>query len=646
VERLLESRGLAALGIGFAVFTVLLAARQLGLLESFELSAYDSFVRGRPPPQDAPPVTMVWVTEREVQELGHPLEDRLIAGALSNLMRHGPRAIGVDIYRDHPRGEGWNELREVFLSNPQIVIVEKRPEGDQPPVGPPSFLPDHSQVGFADLVMDLDGVARRGLLMLWEGDQHFVSLSLQLALRYLLVEGITMGPSAENPEWVAIGPTSLPPVDPNFGGYRGEDAGGYQFVFDYRHDGGFPGFTFQELLDDDFDSALVRGKVVIIGTASASVKDDFQIPSGFRWSDSHVHGAELHAHAVDQLIRYAHAADQPISVWSDRVEIAWILAWCLVAALLGVRVQSTVGLLATTVGGLGVLIGGAYTAFVRSLWVPVVPPALGWVTCIGFAVGLVIQRERAERRKLEGIFGKFMSPKLAESLWDNRDIFWHGDRPRPQRATASILLSDLFGYTTRSEKAEAGEVMDWLGTYTEKMTDLVDQHDGMVHDFLGDGLMASFGLPVPRESEEELDSDAVSSVECALAMGDALEELNEVWKRDGRPTARLRVGVLTGPVVIGAIGGTERLKYAAVGNTVNTAARLEAFDKLSFERDVESTCRVLIGQATLDRLGGRFETECLGDHVLKGKGDAVTIYRVLGRRYEVSLTSAEEEGGG
>jgi adenylate cyclase len=89
------------------------------------------------------------------------------------------------------------------------------------------------------------------------------------------------------------------------------------------------------------------------------------------------------------------------------------------------------------------------------------------------------------------------------------------------------------------------------------------------------------------------------------------------------------VGILTGPAAVGHIGSSDRMKYATVGNTVNTAARLETHDKLGFEEE-DSTCRILIGQATLDCLGEGFETRCIGDHVLKGRGAAVTIHRVYG----------------
>jgi adenylate cyclase len=585
-------------------------------------------VRLRPPLANAPAVSMVWIGEREIQELGHPLEDRLLVRALENLLAHGPRAVGIDVYRDRPVGEGGAELERLFREHPELVIVEKLADPQNPPVPPPAYLVGGPQVGFADHMVDADGVARRGFLYLWDDQgQAHLSLSFQLARRVLFAEGLREEPAPENPEWLRLGAASLPPLDGDFGGYKGAPEEGYQFAFDFRRAASFPGIGFREALDGTFDPELVRGRAVLIGTASLSVKDDFQTPL------TRMYGAELHAHAVDQLVRYARGQDRPLAALSEGGERAWILSWCLLGALAGVHVPSSLGLAASAASGLAALLSGAYLAFVQAWWIPVVPSAAGWLASLGLGVGWMIQRERADRRKMRGIFDKFLSRKLAESLWQKRDTIWRGGRPLPQRACATILMSDLFGYTTRAEKAEPSDVMDWLGTYTDRMAQLVEEYDGMVHDFLGDGLMASFGLPFPRESEAEIDADAVRAVDCALAMAAALEELNAQWRRAGRPTARLRIGILTGTVVVGAIGSAERMKYAAVGDAVNTASRLESFDKEGFEQDPHGF-RVLIGQATLERLGGRFESECLGDHLLKGKGARVTIHRVYGRRGE------------
>lgn len=625
----------AALLIGVTVFAAVIAIRSAGWLVSGELWAYDNFLRSRRA-ESEPVVAMVWVTEQDIQRYGHPLEDRQMAQALEAILAGGPRAVGIDIYRPGPSGEGWDDLARIFASNPQLVVVEKLPDATDPGVTAPSFLQDRGQVGFADALADEDGVARRMPLFLAYEDLYLASFSVRLAIRFLAYEQIAMGPDPECLECIMFGPTSVRPLDPHFGGYHGMQAEGHQTLIDYRHWEGFPSTTFGEVIEGRYDPALFRDKVVIVGTAASSVKDSFQIPSGFARSGSasgaRVYGAAVHAHVVDQLVRYGRGQDRPMRSWSTPLEVLWILLWSLGGAMTGVYIRQTLGLLAATAGGLGVLVGGLLIAFGFSWWLPVVPSAMGWLGSLGVGVTFVIQQERTDRRKMRGIFDKFLSPKLAESLWENKEIFWHGDRPRPQRAVATILMSDLFNYTTRSEKAEPSDVMEWLGVYTDRMTQLVDQHGGMVHDFLGDGLMASFGLPFPSEDEAAIDADAARAVECALAMGEVVRELNKDWNRDGDPGAdlRLRVGLMTGPLVVGAIGGVDRMKYAAVGDVVNTAARLEAFDKDSFARE-DSAWRILVGQGTRDRLDDRFETSCLGGHPLKGKNEKVIIHRVHGR---------------
>ena len=175
--------------------------------------------------------------------------------------------------------------------------------------------------------------------------------------------------------------------------------------------------------------------------------------------------------------------------------------------------------------------------------------------------------------------------------------------------------------------------MEWIGEYMNAMARLVEQHGGMVNDFIGDGLMANFGVPVARTSEESIDADATNAVNCALAMGRELARLNVRWRERGSPTGRIRIGILTGPAVVGSLGSADRLKYTAVGDVVNTAARLESFDKESFELDPEqSVCRILVGEPTWRRLGDGFRRYCIGSHVLKGRGEPVIIHHILGRR--------------
>jgi len=138
--------------------------------------------------------------------------------------------------------------------------------------------------------------------------------------------------------------------------------------------------------------------------------------------------------------------------------------------------------------------------------------------------------------------------------------------------------------------------------------------------------------------------DAVSAVECALAMGDTLRELNRRWRAEGRPTTGMRVGIFTGPAVAGSLGSAERSEYVVVGDTINTASRLESFDKELFPPDHDiAPCRILIGETTLAVLGDRFKTEAVGEVALKGKAHRVGIYRVVGRAAPIVGEAATSE---
>lgn len=639
LRRLMRHRTAVALLIGVGVFEVLFGLRSAGFLESLELGAYDNLLRLRPTTGQTPVVTHVWVTEEEIRVLGHPMQDQTMAKALRILAELGPRAIGVDIYRDVPTGTGWDELAEVFLENPQITIVEKLGDASHPGVPGPAFLPDKGQIGFADLMIDRDGVGRRGFLWLWgEDGTANTSFALQLALRFLDAEGIGPGPDPDDPEFIRLGATTIFPLEPDLGGYVDADAGGYQFLLDYRQAAAdFPEMQLLDVLTGQIDPDLIRDRVVIIGTRSASVKDDFQSPTSLFFSEGgRIYGAAVHAQIVDQLVRLARGQDKVMGSYDDRAETLWLLAWCLLGALIGARVQSPLGLLIAILVGSGVLVGSGYVSFITGRWIPTVPPFIGGIGSLLVVVAYVIQQERADRLKAMNLFGRFVSRKLAADIWKNRDLFMEGGRPKPQRITVTVMFTDLSGYTGTSEKREPAEVMQWIGGYMDRMANLVEEHGGIVNDFLGDGLMASFGVPIPSATEEEMNRDACNAVECALEMGETLDELNEDWRRHGESTARVRVGIYTGLAVVGTIGSEDRLKYATVGNTVNTASRLESFDKDSFrEEEGRTSCRVLIGDPTWRRLGDRFATRCLGDHILKGKSEAVTIHRVIGRRSPV-----------
>ena len=211
-----------------------------------------------------------------------------------------------------------------------------------------------------------------------------------------------------------------------------------------------------------------------------------------------------------------------------------------------------------------------------------------------------------------------------------RDAFLHGGRPRPRAATITVMMTDLAGYTAVSESLEPARLMEWINGYLEAMAKLVGRHGGVVDDYAGDGIKANFGVPLPRSSEAEIDADAVAAVECALAMEAEVEALNRHAVLRSLPPVRVRIGLHTGPAILGVIGGSEHLKFTSVGDTVNTAARLESYQPDEWVAE-PSRVRILVGEATFRRLGGAYLADPLGKVELKGKAEPVSAFRIRGR---------------
>jgi adenylate cyclase len=629
--------GLAALGIGAGVAAAVGAVRQAGWLQAVELAAYDRFAawRARAADPSELPVALVAIREQEIAAHGHPLPDAVLARALERIAAAEPAAIGVDLYRAPPAAgaerAGWETLARA-AADPRLVWIEKHAAEGEPGVPPPGFAAQ-DQVGFSDLPLDPDGVLRRGLLFLWsEQGEPALSLPLQLALRALRAEGLGLGEDPGDPERVRLGAASLAPLEPDDGGYVGADAGGFQWLLDWRRaPGSFPRFALDDLLAGRVPDAALAGRAVIVGTDAPSVKDEFRTAHS---GGAPLAGIEVHAHALDQLLRLARGAAAPARFPGAAGEAAWLLAWSLCGALGAglVRAPAALALLAGAL--LAALAGSGAALFRAGIWVPVVPPALAALGSLGLVVAEAVRRERAERALVMDLFGRFVSRGVARELWQRRAEFMDGGRPRPQRLVVTALLSDLKGYTSAAEKMDPTELMAWVNEYMDAMTEVIEAHGGFVDDYSGDGIKANFGVPFARATPAQVGEDARAAVRCALAMGRELERLCARWAAEGRPQALMRIGAHTGEVIAGSVGSARRMKYTTVGDTVNTAARIESFAKEEFEAEVArgggARFRILISEATHGLLGRGFDCEFLGEHVLRGRAEPLGIHRVRG----------------
>lgn len=625
-----------ALLISSLVVLGIIALRTGGALESLELTAYDWYLRAQPATSMDRRIVLVTITEEDIQRLGHwPLTDATVADALTRLLAYRPRAIGLDLYRDLPVPPGRSDLDAVLKADRRVVVVTKIGEGTSDGIPPPSALANSDQVGFSDVVVDRGGIVRRGLLFLDRRDTIAYSFALRLALLYLQAENIGPQSDSRNPEHLRLGRTTIRPLEAHEGPYARADTGGYQFLLDFHGlPRGFPSFSFRHLLEDRIEPAALRDAIVILGVAAEGSKDFFYTPySRGRDADQQISGIALHGHIASQLLRMALEGASPLRAVEAGHAALWIALWSLLGGVAGLASRSAWRFALIAGGGLLALGGLVYVGFRLGWWVPLIPPALGWFGAATLVTAYTSYWEKAQRAQLMGLFSRHLSPEIADAVWRQRHEFLDGGRPRPQRLTATVLFTDLVGYTSLSEDRSPQSLVEWLNVYMEAMAQPVIENDGLINQYIGDSIMALFGAPFPRATAAEVSRDAVNAVECALGMERNLQALNRRWQSEGLPTAAMRIGIFTGPVVGGSVGSAQRLAYTVIGDTVNTASRLESYAKdLFFDDPLGHPCRILIGATTASHLGERFELEAVGEVELKGKQRKVAIYRVVGHR--------------
>lgn len=624
------------LALIFVALTMLALSlvRMAGYLELAELTAHDLLLTAAArSTTDTSPVVLVGVTEEEIQSLGQwPLTDAVLAGTIERLLSLEPRVIGVDIYRDQPVPPGGEQLDTLIAASDRVTFIHKIGGGVAIPIQPPAVLRGTDNIGFSDMVIDPDGTVRRGLLFLDDGEQFYYSLPLVLVLKYLAYDGIFPQAGEPDPTHMRLGETTIPPFEANDGAYIDADAGGYQFLLNFA--GGskpFRQFSLTDVMDSDAVGEVVRDSIVILGVTADSVKDAFVTPLSHGDTDeSAMPGITLHAHIVAQLLRMAREGEQPLRGLADHWEYLLIFIWGMLGALAAVYVRQFWRFALVILGGLGVIVTVPYIALLNQLWLPLIPPLLAWVLSAGLVMVLMRGSERSQRKQLMELFSRNVSADVAAEIWKQRDQFLEGGRLAAREVTATVLFSDLENFTPVSEKLGPARLMEWLNHYMETMAGLVMRYGGIVDDYYGDAIMADFGVPLVRNSEAEIDEDVRSAVDCALAMRGVVAQLNRENRAQDLPPVRMRVGICTGPMVAGFLGNSQRMKYTTIGDTVNTASRLESYGKeLPPMTAVEGDCRILVSATTAARLGKAYRLEAVGDLVLKGKAAPVSVFKVL-----------------
>jgi adenylate cyclase len=407
---------LVVLSISLGVIGV----RGLGVLEPLELVAYDWCIRLRPDASGPDPrIVLINITEDDIRKQGRwPLTDETLAETLEILIGYLPRSIAIDLYRDIPVPPGHDRLNRILTNSPRIIATTKVSEDPAKVIPPPAALKDTDQIGFNDIPIDRDGIVRRGLLMMDDGERTVYSFSLRQALLYLQAEGVTPQPDATNPEHLRLGQTTLHPFESTDGSYVGADARGYQILLDFKGlRSPIQSFPLTSLLSGQIDPTAIKDKVVLIGVNTESVKDSFYTPHSRGLQAEPISGVALHAHVVSQLLRSALEGSRQIAILGDKQEAVWTLLWGIMGGALGFWVRSPWRFSLLGSGGLFVLSCAAYFSFLSGWWVPLVPPAVAWLVSAALVTAYMSNQEKKERAILMQLFSRHVSSEVADAVW-------------------------------------------------------------------------------------------------------------------------------------------------------------------------------------------------------------------------------------
>ncbi|MFV0278394.1 MAG: adenylate/guanylate cyclase domain-containing protein [Parahaliea sp.] len=219
------------------------------------------------------------------------------------------------------------------------------------------------------------------------------------------------------------------------------------------------------------------------------------------------------------------------------------------------------------------------------------------------------QLERSEKF-IRATFGRYLSDEIVTDILERPEGLELGGDLRE----VTIMMSDIRGFTSLSERLPPAQVVNMLNHYLGAMTDIIMAHQGTIDEFLGDAILAVFGAPLARED------DADRAVRCALAMQAAMATINTENHAQGLPEVETGIAVNTGAVIAGNIGSERRSKYGFVGHPMNVTSRIE---------DHCAGGEILISQSTLDKLGGNYHVDKRRALKVKGINQEVVVYRLL-----------------
>jgi adenylate cyclase len=353
-----------------------------------------------------------------------------------------------------------------------------------------------------------------------------------------------------------------------------------------------------------------KDKIVLIGAASAIAHDVHPTPISDATS-----GPLIHFHAIAAALDGEFLSETSPLINLFLLLGAGCVAWVVVAFIR----QTLVALLLLLTLGASYLGAAVFFYNTQGLFILTLPVLGAFVLSGLFSLGYDFTLERLEKNRTRRTLERYVSKNLVKEILENPDSFYSS--LRGVRLPATILFSDIVGFTTMTESADPEKLVAQLNEYLSRMTVAVFEHNGTLDKFIGDAVMAVWGNVSSRGVAE----DAKSCARAALAMRRELKTLNKKWEAEGTAPFHIGIGINHGDVLGGNIGSQEKADPTVIGDAVNLASRLEALTR-TYAVDI------IVGAQAGELIRDEFDLRSVALVQVKGKTQPVEIFTLIGAK--------------
>lgn len=624
-----------------------------GFIRQLQLAQFDQFQRWHQRPTTPAPVRVVDIDEASLKAYGQwPWPRTRIAELVQRLHAAGATVIAFDVLLAEPDRTSPKAMAELWQDPKASALLKGLPDHDEvlagtlqgaavvlgtflsdsgaavpigtPTDGVPKLL--HSPVNYGtahpeaglhkfdsavwplpvlsasasglgaiNFVPDRDSVVRRVPLLLRLGNVLVPSLSAE-ALRVARGERNHIVDSTEaGVKNVQIGDSVKKIVVPT-------NATG-EIWLHYSEDRATHFISAAQVLDGTAGAAQFKGNIVLVGTSALTLFDVRYDP----WGEL-MPGVRAHAMALEQILTKQYL-ERPSE--ANSAEALLLLAGALTVGLYALRATARRSALMAVVALL-LLWGGVWYAYVvEHLLLDAINPTLA--ISLSFVLTSIVRHVRTERERrwVRNAFSRYVSPNRVAHLMAHPDQLRLGG----QRRVCSFVFTDLVGFTTLMEKTDPAQVTSLLNEYLEAMLVIAFKHEGTLERIMGDALAVLFSAPVEQADYRQ------RALDCALEMHVFATAYAKRLQAEGVPWGHTRIGVHGGEVIVGNFGGKTLFDYRALGDPINTAARLESVNK-------HLGTRVCVSEAIVEGCPG-FEGRTVGRLVLKGRSQPLRTYEPL-----------------